>query len=219
MLSQGQNAITRRHFGVRLTMYGAGLLLWSAQAVGADPNPNDALGLVRTTTQLVMSEVKADEAAIQSDPVHAYRIVEKHVSPHVDLERSSRWVLGKHWRRASDAQKVRFIAEFRTLLLNTYATALAANPSVTIEFLPLKESRRKGVAIVRTRIPQQTGQPISVHYRMHSGKAGWKLFDVSIEGVSLVSTYRSSFSRMVKDRGLDGLIDDLATKNRARSDA
>ena len=219
MLSQGQHAIKQSRFSVRLCAYAAGLLLLSSQAVGSEPNPDDALGLVRTTTQLVLSEVKADEAAIQSDPVHAYRIVEKHVSPHVDLERSSRWVLGKHWRRASDAQKLRFIAEFRMLLLNTYASALAANPSVTIEYLPLKESRRKGVAIVRTRIPQQTGRPISVHYRMYNGKTGWKLFDVSIEGVSMVSTYRSSFSQLVKDRGLDGLIDDLATKNRARSDA
>ena len=153
MLSQGQHAIKQSRFGVRLCAYAAGLLLLSSQAVGSEPNPDDALGLVRTTTQLVLSEVKADEAAIQSDPVHAYRIVEKHVSPHVDLERSSRWVLGKHWRRASDAQKLRFIAEFRMLLLNTYASALAANPSVTIEYLPLKESRRKGVAIVRTRVP------------------------------------------------------------------
>ena len=154
MLSQGQHAIKQRSFGVRLCAYAAGVAVVVLKAVGSARGPDDALGLVRTTTQLVLSEAQGTRRPSSPDPVHAYRIVEKHVSPHVDLERSSRWVLGQTPATRKRRAKLRFIAEFRMLLLNTYASALAANPSVTIEYLPLKESRRKGVAIVRTRVPQ-----------------------------------------------------------------
>ena len=119
-----------------------------------------------------------------------------------------------YWRRATAVRKSRFIAEFRTLLLRTYAMAVAEAPRATIEYLAPRQTKRRNEAIVRTRVPQSGAPPVSVHYRLHNGAHGWKLFDVAIEGVSLASTYRSSFSRRVEVRGIDGLIDDMAAKNR-----
>jgi phospholipid transport system substrate-binding protein len=193
---------------------------FSGMTAAGPADPAVAMGLVRTTTEALLNAVKALPPAVESSgKAGAFALVEKHISPHVDLERSSRWVLGKYWRKATPSQRTRFIAEFRILLLRTYALAVAENPNAEIEYLPVRKTRRENETIVRTRVPQRGAPPIKVHYRMHRGKDGWKLFDVSIEGVSLVSTYRTSFTQRVKSRGIDGLIEDMAAKNRPQQDA
>lgn len=204
--------------GGGLAMLAAGLSA-PGTAVAAPPDLDGAMLLVRDTTERLLRAVAADTELAQ-DPSRTMALVHEVVSPHVDLQRSAQWVLGRHWARASEAQRARFVEEFQHLLMRTYATAVAENPSVQVEYLPSRPTRRAGEAVVRTRIvPGGSAPPVAVHYRLHGDAQGWKVFDVSIEGISLVTTYRASFSQRVKLRGLDGLIEDMAAKNRENAGA
>lgn len=180
------------------------------------PNANrdDALTLVRETTDQVLSEVEANRASIENDPGVARGIVNKLITPNVDLQAFSRLVLGKHWRKATPEQRRRFLDEFHTLILRTYATAVTHYKGFDIEYLPMREESRDTLATVRTRIPQKEGPGVSVNYRLRCHDDRWKLFDVSIQGVSMVTTYRNAFAVEVKKSGIDGLIDLLVKKNR-----
>jgi phospholipid transport system substrate-binding protein len=180
-------------------------------------NPDEARALVRDTTEEVLAAVEANRESIEMDPRRARDIVEEHITPHVDLEAFSRLVLGKHWRKATPEQRQRFLAEFHTLILRTYATAVTHYNGAAIEYLPPRKESRDTLATVKTRFPQREGPGISVDYRLRCRKGEWKLFDVVIQGVSMVTTYRNTFAAEVKKSGVDGLIDILTEKNRAAS--
>lgn len=217
MTTKGYLRTDRRNF---LKLSASGLLLATtglpAGASGSEIDVDDALGLVKSTTAQLLGEVQAEKDV---NAARAFDLVAKHIDPVVDLERSARWILGKHWRKATPDQRKRFVEEFRKMLIRTYAIAVAENPNVDIEYLPVKRTKRPHEAIVETRIPQPTSPPIAIDYRLHGDDKGWKLFDVTIEGVSLVRTYRSSFSPRVRKNGLDALIEDMAEKNRQHSGA
>ena len=199
----------------RLSPFQFGLLLLVAslssmvQAAGAD-----AVDVLKATTAALTSEVESNRDAIETDPGVARAVVRRILTPQLDLDRTSRWVLGKHWREADASQKQRFIQEFRTLLVRTYATAVSDLAGVEVQYLPVKGDADAKDVTVQTQIPRDGAEPIGVYYRMYNGDRGWKVYDVSIDGVSLVTTYRSSFSRLIRTDGLDGLIDRLAEKNR-----
>ena len=175
-----------------------------------------ALGLVKDTTTSLLAAVQSDQDQIAKDPNHALKLVSLHVAPHIDMQRSAKRVLGRHWKKATEAQRMRFVDEFKLLLLRTYATAIADSPNVAIEYERVRE-RRKHEAEVRTRIPRETGDPIAVHYRLHNRSGDWKLYDVTIAGISLLATYRSSFGQMIKRDGIEKLLDAMAEKNRELS--
>ena len=188
-----------------------------ASAPAADTaNLDGALGLVKSATKNLLSAVSTDREQIKEDPNHALALVDQHVAPHIDMLKSSRRVLGRNWKKASKEQRKRFVAQFRKLLLRTYATAIADNPDVHIEYLPVKE-RRKNEAEVPTKIPRETGDAIAVHYRLHHRKGEWKLYDVTIAGISLLSTYKTSFRQLIKRDGMDKLLDAMEEKNRANA--
>lgn len=173
----------------------------------------DALGLVRDTTTALFAAVEAHGSPLTEDPVKARELVEEFITPHVDLEGFSRLVLGKHWRRATPEQRERFLAQFHELMLRTYATAVTSYTGIEINYLPMREESRENFATVRTVIPRTDGEGVKVDYRLHCRNNVWKLFDVSIAGVSMVTTYRSAFSSEVQKSGLDGLIKVLEQKN------
>ena len=177
--------------------------------------PDGALELVRDTADQLFAAVDAYQGAISEHPADARAMVDKYITPHVDLLGVSKLVLGKHWRSASDAQRDRFIAQFHILMLRTYATAVTSYNGIQIEYLPMREEPREGFATVRTLIPRAGGEGVTVDYRLHCGAGVWKLFDVIIAGVSMVTTYRSAFAAEVNKSGLDGLIDSLEKKNAA----
>jgi phospholipid transport system substrate-binding protein len=185
-----------------------------AQAKPADLDK--ALVLVRSTTTNLLAAVSTQQAAIAADPNHALRLVIEHVGPHIDIVRSAKRVLGRHWRGATAAQRERFIAEFRVMLMRTYATAIAENPQVLVEYLPVR-ARRKYEAIVETNIPRSGDGNIAVHYRLHNRDGEWKIFDVTIAGISLLVTYKASFDQIVRREGIDALLDALAAKNKSNS--
>jgi phospholipid transport system substrate-binding protein len=146
-------------------------------------------------------------------------MVEELLLPHIDLITASRWVLGKHWRRATKEQKIQFIKHFRGMLLRFYSTALAdyLNKNTVdenlITFQPVRAETGSDDVTVRSEVHPPNGQPIPVNYQMHLTRKGWKVYDVSVEGISVVTTYRNSFNEEIRRNGLDQLIARLANKD------
>ena len=172
-----------------------------------------AVKLLMDTNEALFAEVDRQREAIAADPSVARAVVRELLTPHMDLERTSRWVLGKFWRKATDDQKGRFIQEFRTLLVRTYATAVTEFSGVDLVYHPVDAADDADDITVKTEITDKH-QAIFIVYRLHLNDDGWKVYDVTVNGVSLVTTYRSTFSRLVRNDGMDGLIQRLAEKNR-----
>jgi phospholipid transport system substrate-binding protein len=196
---------------MKITAYLIGLI-WACLAVPVDAE-QDPLTLVETTTHHIIARIKQEGAEnLEADPKRASALIEEYVLPHFDFNRMSQWVIGKYWREATPEQRARFTAEFRSLLVRTYAVALTKYSDQTIEFHPVNAADQSQVT-VKTEIIATTGPPVPMEYRMYRRKGEWKVFDVTIDGVSLVSTYRSSFAAEIRRSGLDKLIEDLASRN------
>ena len=174
----------------------------------------DAQALVKDTTDKLFAAVDADRERIRADSAYARQVIDQYVGPHVDLESSSRLVLGKYWREATPEQRERFVHEFHQLILRTYTTAVTEYTGISIEYLPQRDDGQASLVTVRTRIPQQGGPGVSVNYRLHCNDGRWMLIDVTIEGVSMVTTYRSQFAGEINRAGIDGLIEALERKNK-----
>ncbi len=187
----------------------------TVQAAGSceGTSRDDALALVRDTTSALFAAVEAENSVLSEDPARTRALVEEFITPHVDLKGFSKLVLGKHWRRATPEQRQQFLAQFHTLILRTYATAVTTYTGIEVVYMPIREETRPNFATVRTVIPRADGEGVKVNYRLHCRNNIWKLFDVNIAGVSMVTTYRSAFSAEIKRSGLDGLIKALRKKN------
>ena len=169
--------------------------------------------LVKRTAEDVLAIVKADKDIQAGNQDKIYALAEEKILPNFNFDRVSRLVLGKNWTKATPEQKTAFQAEFRTLLLRTYATALSKYKNQVIEYKPLRMTDGANSASVKTQILQQGGQPIAVDYTLAKEKDAWKVYDIVIEGVSLVTNYRGQFSQEVRQNGLDSLIKKLSDKN------
>ena len=191
------------------------LLLVTTSAAHAD---DAALALLKTTTGSMITALTQNQAELKQDPLVVNRLVESILIPHVDFISASKWVLGKHWRSADKEQKLRFIKEFRSLMIRFYSSALADFLKThevrkdMIRFLPQRGESSEEVTI-RSEVFAPDGKSIPVNYYMHNTRKGWKVYDVSVEGVSMVTTYRNSFANEIKLKGVDGLINSLAEKN------
>jgi len=188
----------------------AGLLYLLAPLAQAEMAPDE---LVRITSDKVLEAIKQNREQLKTDPQLVYRIVDELVLPHFDFEAMSKLVLGVYWRRATPAQQEAFTREFRTLLVRTYAKSLAEYDEQGIRYLPMRPEAEPGQATVRTEIQPKAGPSIPVDYRLHKTDKGWKVFDVSIDAVSLVTNYRTTFAQDVQRIGMDGLIKQLQRRN------
>lgn len=178
--------------------------------------PDDAQKVVHQTSDRMIAVLKADREAMRADPTRLYPLVEEIVLPHFDFVRMSSWVLGKHWRTASDAQKKNFVQAFRMLLVRIYATAMAEYRDQEIVYLPLKAEPGADDVNVRSEVKMRGGPSIPVAYSLYLKDGAWKVYDVNIDGVSMVANYRTTFSHDIKQGGLDALIDKLATLNQKK---
>jgi len=169
--------------------------------------------LVKRTAEDVLAIVKSDSDIQAGNHAKIFALAEEKILPNFNFVRVSRLVLGKNWTRATAEQRTDFQKEFRTLLLRTYATALSKYQDQTIEFLPLRMVDDAKTASVKTKIIQSGGQPIAVDYSLAREEDAWKVYDIVIEGVSLVTNYRGQFSQEVRKNGLDSLIGKLSNKN------
>lgn len=186
-----------------------------AVAAGTD---HSAEAVVRVTSERVFEALNEHREAIRKDPSRIYSIVDQWIVPHFDFERMSQRVLGKFWHRATKEQRTRFSAQFQTLLVHTYAAALREYKNEEVEYLPSRQ-RQGGEVSVRTQIIQSGSPPIPIQYEMYQSADGWKVYDVSIDGVSLVINYRSTFASEIRSNGLDGLIERLVEHNQNRRSA
>ena len=170
------------------------------------------LELVQKTADDVLSVLKSDQS-LQEDKEKIYQLAEEKILPNFDLDRISMLVLGKAWRKINEDQQQKFKSEFKTMLLRTYAVALGKYKDQEIDFKPLRMEPTDNKATVKSQIIQDGAQPISVDYTLAKKDNAWKVFDIVIEGVSLVTNYRSQFASEIKNNGIDSLISKLVEKN------
>ena len=170
------------------------------------------LELVQKTADDVLSVLKSDQS-LQEDKEKIYQLAEEKILPNFDLDRISMLVLGKAWRKINEDQQKKFKVEFKTMLLRTYAVALGKYKDQEIDFKPLRMEPTDNKVTVKSQIIQDGAQPISVDYTLAKKDDAWKVFDIVIEGVSLVTNYRSQFASEIKNNGIDSLISKLIEKN------
>lgn len=171
--------------------------------------------LVKRTADDVLATVKSDADIQVGNQDRMFALTEEKILPNFNFDKVSRLVLGKNWTKATPEQKTAFQAEFRTLLIRTYATALSKYKNQTIEYKPLRLADGAATASVKTAIVQPGGQPIAVDYSLEKKGDSWKVYDIVIEGVSLVTNYRGQFTQEIRQNGLDSLIKKLGDKNKA----
>ena len=186
------------------------LMVWINNAMAAIA-PDE---LVKKTADEVLAAIKTDKDIQSGDQKKIFALAEEKILPYFNLDRVSRMVLGKYWREANTAQKAAFQREFRSLLLRTYASALSKYRNQTIEFKPLRMRPDDATVTVETEILQPGGQPIGVDYALEKSGDSWKVYDIAIEGVSLVTNYRGQFGNEIRQSGIDGLIEKLKEKNK-----
>jgi phospholipid transport system substrate-binding protein len=143
------------------------------------------------------------------------QLIDAKVLPHFNFNAMTALAMGQSWNKATPEQKKRLTEEFRTLLVRTYASALAAYSEQKFDFRPLRAKPADTDVTVQVRVLQPGTQPVPIDYSMEKTSTGWKVYDVMVGGVSLVANYRTEFSNVVRQSGIDGLIRDLATKNHA----
>jgi phospholipid transport system substrate-binding protein len=180
--------------------------LVSAQDVAPDE-------LVRRTTNDVLNIIRQDKDIQSGNMRKIVELAEAKVLPNFNFPRMTQLALGRNWRDASDAQKQALTKEFRTLLVRTYSTSLAQYRNQIIDVKPAKYAPADTDVIVKTLVNQPGAQSIPIDYSMEKTAQGWKAFDILVDGVSLVTNYRSSFADEIRKGGIDGLIKTIAERN------
>lgn len=182
-------------------------------AFAADPNAAPEV-LVRDVTNEVLEVVRKDKSIQNGDLERVIALVNQLVLPHFDFRRMTMLAVGRDWRDASPAQRERLTEAFRTLLVRTYSNALTQYRDQRIEFPAPRYAAADKRVQIRTDVIQSGAQPIAIEYMLESTEAGWKVFDVVVAGVSLVTNYRSTFAQEIRTGGIDGLINSLEARNR-----
>lgn len=188
------------------------LLLPLAPLLRAQELPPDQL--VKNVTLEVVELITKDKEIQAGDRAKLIQLIDAKVLPHFNFTAMTALALGQSWNKATPEQKKRLTEEFRTLLVRTYASALAAYSEQKLEFRPLRAKPTDTDVTVQVRVLQAGAQPVPIDYSMEKTASGWKVYDVMVGGVSLVANYRTEFNNVVRESGIDGLVKNLAAKNR-----
>ena len=171
--------------------------------------------LVKSITEEVVAVLKQDKDIQAGNPKKIEELIEAKVLPHFNFTRMTQIAMARNWRLATPEQQKELTAEFKTLLVRTYSTALSNYRDQLIDYKPLRAKPEDVEVTVRSEVKQSgSSQPVAIDYEMEKTPNGWKVYDVKVGGVSLVTTYRDTFTSEVKEHGVDGLIKSLAAKNR-----
>jgi phospholipid transport system substrate-binding protein len=198
----------------RILVYLLALGAWAgAPARAAEMLAPDVLA--RSVTDEVVKILRTDKELTAGNQKKVAEIIETKVAPHFEFTSMTRLAMGRNWKQATPEQHRALSQEFRTLLVRTYTTAFTQYKDQTIEYRPVKLAPGESDVVVKSLIKQPSGQPVSVDYRMEKTDTGWKVYDVKIEGISLVENYRNTFNSEVQRSGIDGLIKSLADKNKS----
>jgi phospholipid transport system substrate-binding protein len=186
----------------------ASLLMPSAWARSAPEK------LIQDTTQDVLDTIKAHHQEFLDEPGKLYDMVDEKVLPHFDFERMTNLALGRYKRKVKGEKKKQLVEAFRNLLVRTYGKALLEYNDQEVEYLPMRGKVAKGEVTIRTEIQQQGGFPIPINYDLYLKDGQWKVYDLSIDNVSMVTNYRTTFAREIKSKGVDSLIKTLQNRNK-----
>lgn len=195
----------------KVLLLGLLMLALGGGAVWAAVRPPQEI--VQDTSARMIDALRANRETLRRDPNRLYGLVDQIVLPNFDFELMSRWVLGRAWQQATPDQRRHFTEEFRTLLVRTYAKALLEYSDEEIRVLPLPNGADGNDVTVRTEVRPKTGQPIQINYSMQLKENAWKVYDVIVDGVSLVTNYRSTFASQIRSSGMDAVIADLRQRN------
>lgn len=206
----------------RLALLGLLLALVTQTAAATIEEPRTML---ETVSKEMLGKLKSEQVQVKARPQLLFELADQVLAPHVDLDTMSRWVLGKHWRTATPDQRSRFTAEFRTLMVRFYVSAILDDPKqidsivahadTIIVFLPVAGGDDPLKSVVRSEVHIPAGPVVPVTFNLHQKEGQWLVFDVNVDGISLVTNYRNSFAQQVAQNGLDALIEQLGERNKA----
>ncbi len=189
-------------------------LLLLAFLNSAYANTESAEVIVKDTADKVIDRLVADRAELDAHPEKIYSLIDELVIPHFDFVSMSKWVLGKtNWKSSTESQQDKFVDEFRTLLVRTYAKALLEYSDQEIKYLPAEGNPDSNVVVVKTEVQQPGAKIVPINYSMHISGGEWKVIDVVVDGISLVATYRGEFATEIRKSGMDGLLAKLSERN------
>ena len=183
-------------------------LLQSARAQELGPDQ-----LVQKVTEDVLASVKSDKQLAAGDRQKALKLAEEKVLPHIDFAEATRLAVGRAWSQATPPQKQQLVDEFRRMLVRTYSNSIESYQGQTMKVLPSRGKQDPEDTTVRAQFVRAGGKPLPIEFQMRKTDKGWKIYDIVVEGVSLVLTYRSEFDQVVRQDGIEGLIKRLAQKN------
>jgi phospholipid transport system substrate-binding protein len=184
----------------------------SLQAAIADSIESPVTFLERTSNQ-VLKILRDDHEMLQQDPDRVYKIVDEYILPHLDDVTMAKLALGKNWNNATNEQKLQFVDEFRNLLVRTYSKSLIEFKDQEIRYFPVTLEEDSQKTSVKAEVIQPGGPSIPMSYRMRIKNNAWKVYDITIDGVSLVTSYRGTFTQEVRKSGIDGLLKYLRDKS------
>ena len=194
----------------RLTSIALGFAMLVSAGVRAEVSPE---ALAKNTTNQVLQIVRQDKDIKNGNSKRILSLVEEVILPNFDFAHMTQLAVAKHWPKASPEQQQALVAEFRTMLVRTYSSALSSVADYKIEFKPFNAAPGATEVTVSTEVSKPGAPPIPIDYRMEKGGDGWKVFDVKVDNVSLVTVYRNSFNSEVRRSGVDGLIAALQRRN------
>ncbi len=186
------------------------LVLSSGTIQAAVTPPQD---VVQDTSTRMIDALRKNREVLDREPGRLYDLVDQIVLPNFNFELMSRWVLGRAWQQATPEQRRQFTTEFRILLVRTYAKALLEYSNEAIRVLPQAGAANGEEVTIKTEVQPKTGHPIQINYSMHLGNDAWKVYDVTVDGVSLVTNYRGTFASQIRNSGMEAVIADLRQRN------
>jgi len=189
-------------------------LYFSSLLAAADLIAPDVM--LKQTSDEVIAVLKQKSKQLEEDPGLVYELVHEYILPHLDEVTIAKLALGKNWRAANREQKIEFINEFRNLLIRTYGKSLSEFSDQEINYFPVRMEQGEDKVVVKSEVLQPGGPSIPVSYRMRIKDDAWKVYDLSIDGVSLVTSYRGTFDQEVRKGGIEGLLKYLKDKNSAK---
>lgn len=188
-----------------------GLFLLSTSVFAQEDSPD---ALIKKVTDDVLTIVRQDKDIQSGNAKKAIELVEAKVIPHFNFQRMTSLAMGKDWNKATPEQKTLLTEEFKTLLVRTYSNALTGYKDQTVRYKPTKMQNGDTDVVVKTEVVQSGSKPIQLDYSMEKQAGGWKVYDVIVAGVSLVTNYRSTFAQEVSANKIEGLIKMIADKNK-----
>lgn len=188
----------------------ASMLVFSAAFVQAEEHP--AQTMVVDSISSMLTVIKEEGDRLKSDPAYLQAKLDEIIVPNLDFDTMTKLAVGKFWRRADGSQKTQLVSEFKTLLLNTYSGALTQYSGEKIEFDPFRPESREDRAVVRSTFIPKVGNEVPVMYKLRE-KSGWTIYDIEVNDISLVTSYRAAFNNEIEKGGIEGLIEALQDRN------